>query len=280
MESTHKVDLKEIGLDVGLAVAKHFYKTDYLHYGFWTEGLTVEPANVLQAQENYAELLLNSIPAGVKRVLDVGCGSGKFAEKLMKHGYEVDCVSPSPHLTRYARNLLGPDVTIFECYYEDLQTDNTYDLILFSESFQYLKLSVAMQKTMERLNPSGHILICDFFSVPSDSKSPISGGHKLEHFYSVLPDYPIETKIDRDITAETAPSLDIMDRLFREVIHPIWNSAAYYTQHNYPWFARAFAWFFRKKIAKINRKYFGGGTSGASFLKHKSYRLFLFQKTA
>ena len=52
-----KVELKEIGLDVGLAVARHFYKTEYLHYGFWTPELSVEPANVLQAQENYANLL-------------------------------------------------------------------------------------------------------------------------------------------------------------------------------------------------------------------------------
>ena len=36
-----KVELKEIGLDVGLAVARHFYKTEYLHYGFWTPELSV-----------------------------------------------------------------------------------------------------------------------------------------------------------------------------------------------------------------------------------------------
>ena len=71
-----KVELKEIGLDVGLAVARHFYKTEYLHYGFWTPELSVEPANVLQAQENYANLLLETIPKGVKRILDVGCGLG------------------------------------------------------------------------------------------------------------------------------------------------------------------------------------------------------------
>ena len=135
-----KVELKEIGLDVGLAVARHFYKTEYLHYGFWPPELSVEPANVLQAQENYANLLLETIPKGVKRILDVGCGSGKFAQKMIEHGYEVDCVSPSPYLTNYARGLLGPDVTIFECRYADLKTDRKYDLVLCSESFQYLHL--------------------------------------------------------------------------------------------------------------------------------------------
>ena len=97
-----KVELKEIGLDVGLAVARYFYKTEYLHYGFWTPELSVEPANVLQAQENYANLLLETIPKGVKRILDVGCGSGKFAlqarfqgrqKSRSRHDYGAECVA-------------------------------------------------------------------------------------------------------------------------------------------------------------------------------------------
>ena len=58
MPSKPKVQLKDIGLDIGLAFAKHVYKTDYLHYGIWPEGLKVEPGNVLEAQTNYADLLL------------------------------------------------------------------------------------------------------------------------------------------------------------------------------------------------------------------------------
>ena len=71
----NKVELKEVGLDIGLAFSKHFYKTDYLHYGYWPQGLPVEPANVFEAQENYANFLLKNIPEGVSSILDVGCGS-------------------------------------------------------------------------------------------------------------------------------------------------------------------------------------------------------------
>ena len=109
-----KVELKEIGLDIGLAFSKHFYKTDYLHYGYWPDDLLVEPANVFQAQENYANYLLENIPKGVKSILDVGCGSGKFAEKLIKKGFLVDCVSPSSNLNKHVKNLLGKNVEIFE----------------------------------------------------------------------------------------------------------------------------------------------------------------------
>ena len=118
----HKVELKEVGLDIGLAFAKHFYKTDYLHYGYWPKTLSVEPANVLEAQENYANLLLKHIPDGVCSILDVGCGSGKFSEKLLDAGFTVDCVSPSPNLTKHVRELLKERVEIFECRYENLKT--------------------------------------------------------------------------------------------------------------------------------------------------------------
>ena len=137
----HKVELKEVGLDIGLAFSKHFYKTEYLHYGYWPEELSVEPANVFQAQENYANFLLKNIPEGVNSILDVGCGSGKFAEKMLDAGYLVDCVSPSPNLTKHVRNRLGDRAEIFESCFEDVRTEKRYDLILCSESFQYLLCS-------------------------------------------------------------------------------------------------------------------------------------------
>ena len=170
-------------------------------------------------------------------------------------------------------------MTIFECRYEDLKTDRKYDLVLCSESFQYLHLEAALEETLARLNPSGHLLICDFFTIPADTKSPISGGHRLENFYQVLGGYPLQILLDQDITKETAPSLDLMDSLLREVIQPIWNAVAYYTRSNAAWLAWGVSKIYRKKIEKIHRKYFSGGTSGASFSKHKSYRLMLLQKT-
>ncbi len=51
MSKKRKVDFKEIGLDVGLILAKQFYNTEYLHYGYWTDELEVNSGNVYQAQE-------------------------------------------------------------------------------------------------------------------------------------------------------------------------------------------------------------------------------------
>ncbi|HIL87722.1 MAG TPA: class I SAM-dependent methyltransferase, partial [Deltaproteobacteria bacterium] len=261
----HKVELKEIGLDIGLAVARHFYKTDYLHYGYWTEGLAVEPENVREAQENYAELLLRNIPDGVKRILDVGCGSGKFAERLLEEGYAVDCVSPSPTLTRNARERLGDRAEVFECKFEDLQTDRHYDLILFSESFQYLLLEQALAKSLICLNPGGHLLICDFFKRDVPGKSPVSGGHQINRFLSFMAPQPFTLLKDEDITEETAPSLDIMRDFIQEVVKPTWEAIAYYMASNYPRFSALFSRVFQKKIAQAHRKYLSGNTNGEQF---------------
>ena len=185
-----KVELKEIGLDIGLAFSKHFYKTDYLHYGYWPEDLSVEPSNVFQAQENYANYLLKNIPEGVNSVLDVGCGSGKFAEKLIENGYLVDCVSPSSNLSKHVRNRLGNRSVIFETRFEDLETEKCYDLILCSESFQYLLLEEAISKIKKLLNSEGYLLICDFFKRDVPGESPVSGGHRIKRFFKYMDSQP------------------------------------------------------------------------------------------
>ncbi len=287
MTSPHKVELKDIGLDIGLAFAKHFYKTDYLHYGYWTDGLKVEPANVLQAQENYARLLLDHIPEGVSSMLDVGCGSGKFAEQLVERGYEVQAVSPSPHLSGLARDRLGSRVLIHECRFEDLRGKKRYDLILFSESFQYLLLEEAFAQMKRFLKPEGWVLICDFFKrdeAPQNNppfqpgeKSPISGGHAIGRFLQYVETQPFSLVKERDITAETAPSLDLMRDLMLEVVVPTWNAVAYYARQNYPKFSTAFSWLFRRKIEQAHRKYLSGNTNGEKFNRFKTYRLFLYK---
>tara|TARA_B100001540_G_scaffold270351_1_gene253495 strand:- start:520 stop:807 length:288 start_codon:yes stop_codon:yes gene_type:complete len=89
---------------------------------------------------------------------------------------------------------------------------------------------------------------------------------------------PFTQIVDKDITKETAPSLDIMRDLIQEVIFPTWNYISYYMASNYPKFSKLFSFVFHKKIAQAHRKYFSGGTSGEQFALFKTYRLFLYQK--
>ncbi|NQU62771.1 MAG: class I SAM-dependent methyltransferase [SAR324 cluster bacterium] len=278
MKKTKKVDFKEIGLDIGLILAKQFFNTEYLHYGYWPKDLKVETSNVYTAQENYANFLLSHIPESTKTILDVGCGAGKFAEKLLDVGYTVDCVSPSPNLTRHVRNLVGERSEIFECGYEELEIDKKYDLILFSESFQYIPLVDAFSQSLRYLNKGGHILICDFFRRDVEGTSPIGGGHDLNKFHKLRTDFPLKLVKDIDITKETAPSLDIVDDFLHNAIHPIYDLIFYVLDNNYPLISKFIKKKYKKKLEKAQYKYLQRKTNGESFAKFKAYHLLLFQQ--
>ncbi|MDY6854155.1 MAG: class I SAM-dependent methyltransferase [Thermodesulfobacteriota bacterium] len=280
MKKSRKIDSREVGLEIALLLGKHFFKTEHLHYGYWTSDLDIDLLNLPQAQENHSNFVISHIPSQTKTILDVGCGVGRFALKLADRGYHVDCVSPSPVFTKYAHDLLGNKSHIFECSFETLQTENLYDMILFSESFQYLKLKKVFQNALKFLNDGGYILICDFFKTDANGKSALRGGRKLTKFYDTVSQYPLKTIKDIDITPETAPNLKIVNDLLTNVGHPIWNLIIHFLNNNYPLFSKSLQWKYRKRIEKINRKYFSGERNAENFATFKSYRLLLYQKVS
>ena len=102
-----KIDSKEVGLVAGIILGKTLFKTDDLHYGYWTPDLKLDIQNIVHAQENHSNFIISNIPEGVSTILDVGCGAGALAKRLLAKGYHVDCVSPSMLLTREAKKLTG-----------------------------------------------------------------------------------------------------------------------------------------------------------------------------
>ena len=134
----------EFGLALGYVIGHHFLNMQDLHYGYWPAGLAPVPQNLAQAQGHYTEFLMSHIPAGVTSVLDVGCGAGNTARKLIERGLSVDCVSPNGVLTSVAKEVLNGRGDVFETRFQDLQTDRRYDLILFSESLLFISLEAAI----------------------------------------------------------------------------------------------------------------------------------------
>ena len=278
MNKDKKKVSREIGLEIAAICGKHFLQLEHLHYGYWTKGLAVDISNLRLAQENYANFLISHIPDGVRSILDVGCGMGQMAKKLVDAGYQVDCVSPSPLFAQQARDLLGNGSDIFECYYEQFSTQNQYDLILFSESFQYINPERAIKKTLSLLNYDGYLLICDVFRTNTEGKCYISGGHSLTSFYRTVSEYPLEVIKDLDITEETAPNIDIEDHMFNEVVHPVANLLEQLIESRYSVISKFLRWKYRKKINKLHVKYFSGQRTGENFKKFKSYRFLLFKR--
>ena len=273
-----KIDSKAVGLDIGLLIGRFFMDTENLHYGYWPNDKTATAQNFAEAQLRHSQLIIDNIPEGVRSILDVGSGSGNLAKKLLELGYEVDCVLPSEFLAENIRKKLGDRSSVHVCGFEDLDTEKSYDMILFSESFQYVKLDLSINKIMDMLPQDGHLFICDFFRKDIPGKSPLGGGHKWAKFEEKINEVPLTKKTDIDITEETAPTNDLLDKFVTEVLDPIKTMSGEYLESNYPKLTGFLNWKYEKRIAKINKVYFTGQLTGANFIKYKTYRLLLFQK--
>jgi len=279
-----KVSSQDVGLKLGRILGQFLLKTDHLHYGFWTEGLEVNLDNLPQAQSDYADFLMGNIPEGINSILDIGCGVGENASLLLKKGYKVDCVSPSQYLSQVTREKVGDKCEIFESTFETVQTDKKYDLMLFSESFQYIKIEKALDKCAHLLNDGGYILICDFFKIPAEGARPMGGGHKLAKFFKIMAEKPFTQVKELDITNNAAPNITLVDNFLQQVVVPIHKIITEFLHSNYKitsGIARFIAnLFFKKKLKKLAYKYLSGERNEANFKKFKTYRLFLYQKNS
>ena len=281
MKKNVKRDIsREVGLEIGSICGKYFLKLGHLHYGYWTSDMEVDIANLHLAQDKYTEFVISHIPDGVKTILDVGCGTGQIARKLLDVGYEVDCVCPSPFLKKRASELLGSRSHIFECFYENLQTANRYDMVLFCESLQYIDMEQALSNTNKSLNKGGYLLICDVFKKDIKSEKIMGGGHKLTDFYDLIGKSSFRLIENMDITGETASNIDLLNDVLENVVLPVTNAGIRFFESRYPISLKFLRWRYRKKLDKLHKKYLEGGKTGEDFKTYKSYQFFLYKKDA
>lgn len=223
-----KLDTRAIGLDVGLSFIRWLTGAENLHYGLWT-GLEVTAANLRAAQEAYTVKLLALLPKDrALRILDVGGGAGETAKKLVALGHRVEIVVPSEFLADRCR-LNAPEARVHECTFEALAADARFDVCLFSESFQYIPLDMALTKALALLAPGGEIVIADCFRTEAylgrhaDGPKP-GGGHPLERFREALDRLPVAVVSEEDITRAVAPSIDLEQGFFNVVGHALTRS--------------------------------------------------------
>ncbi|MBF90116.1 MAG: hypothetical protein CMG75_10795 [Candidatus Marinimicrobia bacterium] len=272
-----KVNSKEVGLEIGLLLARFFLDSEDLHFGYWPEGSKTGFLTFPEAQSRHSDLIFKNIPDNVDSILDVGAGSGELAKKLSAKGFKVDCVSPSSFLSDSIESKLTAESKLFRTTLENLDTENRYDLILFSESFQYVKLEKGIEQCVRLLNKDGYLLICDFFQLGKNEPSPLRGGKKLDRFFETIGKFPFHQVKDLDITRETAPTIEILDNFLTKFLKPTTTLSGKYLFSNYPLIYRMIKWKMHRRLDKIKRVYLSNKITGESFIKHKSYRLFLYK---
>ena len=201
----------------------------------------------------------------------------KAAKKLIKLGYQVDCVIPSEFLAEKVKVKLSDSSNVYINKFEDLDISHHYDLVLFSESFQYVKLNDSIKKIISVLNKNGHLLICDVFHKNVEGISPMRGGHRLDLFDDEISNSTLVKEKDIDITKETAPTWDFLNQLLNEVAIPISDMSNNYLEYKYPRLTKLIKWKYQRKLNKIKKVWQAGELTGESFIKFKSYRIFIYK---
>jgi SAM-dependent methyltransferase len=265
-------------LDLLFVFLRYFFETEYLHFGYWRSGVELKFANLKQAQYAYIEELFKLIPADVKSILDVGCGSGEMASQLLKLNYQVDAVCPPSIMSENAAKKLGGDSTLYECKYEDLDIEKKYDLIVFSESIQFIQIKDAFQQC--RRYGKKYILIADLFKNDMPEKGPIGGGKPYKDFLREKEAFGFREICNIDITEFIAPSFDLETDAINNFIKPLISVFNRIMAIKNSILVKICLFFYRKKLTKMKTRYLDDtNRNSQSFAKYKSYRFILLEIT-
>ena len=203
-------------------------KLDHLHYGLWDgEGLGID--GLRSAQQRYSDTLASWIPDGVHHVLDVGSGIGTFARMLKRRGYDVEGLSPDPYQQEAFERRVGSPFHLAR--FQEFQPRKAYDLVMMSESVQYIWLD-RLFPAVRRAVPDGYLLLADYFRRPGVTGK--SSGHDLDAFMKAAEDAGLVLEDQRDITEETLPTLDLARQWLENHIDPTASLLADTIESRYP----------------------------------------------
>ncbi len=273
----NKIKGSEYGLENGTLVLDFLFKTKYIHYGYFSEDLAQEFWNFGKAQEEYTKNLLAKIPPGVKTILDVGCGTGMVAKHLLENGYEVECISPSSFLTQKAHEN-EPKLIVHECKFEEFVPKKRYDLVLFCESYQYIRLPALFSKLSECIADTGYMMLSDVLKTNPNNRGPIGGGHLLSNHLEMCQKNHLTLVTDQDITKNIAPTFDLLQNMSLNLLKPLFDNILRIVSTNHPFVYKILAWIFKKKIDDFNEKLTRPNRNGAGFQEFNTYRVQVWQK--
>lgn len=272
----------------GLLLAHHLFGLDELHFGLWPEGARPALAELPAAQRRYTDYLLDRLPppAEAPRVLDVGCGTGSLVRELWRRGYRPEGVSPSRALNQRARERLAAagarGIAIRDGRFEDLPAGRLrgrYDLVIFSESFQYIRMPRVFHVLAELLPPGGRFVVFDVFSRRGPEHDPIRSGHPLARFHRLVAQAPFEPERDEDLTALAAPTVGLLAEILQQRLRPALALSHAYLLRRHPLAWRLLGLFAGRRWRRARDHYLNGAYDQRGFEASKTYRLLIYRRT-
>ncbi len=245
---------------------------DRLHYGMWLpeDELTME--SLKTAQKRYEDFLIDSIPEGARRVLDVGCGTGELCLNLKAAGYEVEGLSPDVNQKRVFLDKVAAPFHFTK--FEDAELEGGYDLIIMSESCQYIPIEKVFEVAQRALKPGGHLMVCDYFVLNQNAGELSKSGHDYNQFLEQASESSFEIAHRRDITQDIRKTLEIADDWAEKILLGAEILTEKFRARN-PFLWRVVKWFGARKYDKAMRQRVL--LDADQFSAVKKYEFFLFR---
>ncbi len=212
---------RNICLNPLLKLCLDLSKTNYLHFGYWNQGDELTLQNFQRAQERYLERLIQFIPEGVKDILDVGCGVGGNALKLKTLGYNVIGICPDPYQSQLFKKNTKGQIPFFLTTLEDFKTKQQFDLILMSESVQYIPPEEGLKKISQLLRKNRYLLALDYFKKDNARELPNLPSFLLSSYLKSAQKLGFQTIKKTEITKNVLPTLDYAREVFYGYIKPV-----------------------------------------------------------
>ncbi len=183
-------------------------QVSYLHYGLFQETNT----RLQDAQFYSTQLVLAELPKLPCRILEVGVGLGTTLKLLTDMGYQAYGMSPDSEQINYVNKQWGGDAPVQCQKFEDFTAvANSYEVILFQESAQYIDPLSIFNQCLDCLVSSGSLIILDEFSL--DKESGFANLHTLDDLLVLAQRFGFKLIKQQDLSTLAAPTLDYLLKL-------------------------------------------------------------------
>ncbi|MBM0742443.1 class I SAM-dependent methyltransferase [Phormidium sp. CLA17] len=254
----------------------------YLHYGYWetqpksAEDLTI--ANLCTAQAAYTQKLMAFIPEGTHAILDVGCGTGGNATYLLDRGFTVEGLAPDTFQQERFLAATSGRAPFHLSRFEDFKTSHPFDLVLLSESSQYMSAQDIAQGAARGLKQGGYLLLADMLrSDATYTEGIFSNCHVVEDLHQALLQSGFTLVKMEDISTQAAPTIEIGIDAFRRFGLSTVKYIADVIQIAVPPIYQLLRWAYKRWLQKTVEE---GLQAGEIFHRHLCYQIQLWQLSA